>query len=72
MPLTCDTRLHSPDRDQRQRLGMAVHCQQLLKVPQYLTQAFDAALLPAPDCGVFGTEVNVHGRASQKFDHGRW
>ena len=52
VPLTCDTGLHSPDRDQRQRLRMAVHCQQLLKVPQYLTQVVDAALLPAPDYGV--------------------
>jgi hypothetical protein len=69
--LACYTRLHNTDRYQRQRRGLAVHCQQLLKVPQCLTQAFDAALLPAPDYGVSATEVNVHGRASKKFEHGR-
>ena len=64
-------RLQDPDRYQRQRVGLAVHCQQLLKVPQCLTQAFDAGLLPAPDYGVFGSEVNLHGRASKKFGHNR-
>ena len=34
MPLAGDMRLRGPDRDQRQRLGRAVHCQQPLHVAQ--------------------------------------
>jgi len=71
VPLAGDLRLHRPDRDQHQRLGLRVHRQQPLHELQCPAQVFDAALLPAHGPGLSGTEVNLHGRFSEKFEHCR-
>ena len=63
--LTSDMRLHSPDGDQHQRLGLAAYWQQPLQAPPGPAQAFDAARLPSDEACVIEAEEILHGRVSQ-------